>query len=54
MMGKDLQSVYQEPRAGDVRDSLADITKARAIGYEPQYNLEDGLRKTIQRFENAS
>lgn len=54
MMGKDLQPIYQESRAGDVRDSLADISKARAIGYEPQCSLEDGLRETIQRFENAS
>lgn len=54
ILDRDLQPVYQEPRAGDIRDSLADITKARAIGYEPQYNLEDGLRETIRRFENAS
>jgi UDP-glucose 4-epimerase len=53
IMGKDLQPIYQEPRAGDIRHSLADISKARAIGYEPQYSLEDGLRETIRRFDSA-
>ncbi len=42
IMGKDLQSEYQPPRVGDVRDSLADISKARAIGYEPKYSLDKG------------
>ena len=54
LMGKDLQSEYQPPRVGDVRDSLADISKARAIGYEPQYSLDEGLRETIKRLPSAS
>jgi len=52
-MGKSLHLKHQAPRFGDVRDSLADISKARAIGYEPRYSLADGLRETIKRFENA-
>lgn len=52
-MDKDLTPVYQEPRAGDVRDSLADISRARAIGYEPQYCLEDGLKETIRGSADA-
>jgi len=54
IIDRDLQPIYQEPRAGDVRDSLADISRARAIGYEPQYSLIDGLQETIRRFENKS
>jgi len=54
IMGRDLQPIYQEPRAGDIRDSLANISKAKAIGYEPQYSLEDGLREAIRRFADAS
>ena len=39
---------HEPPRAGDVRDSLADLTQARALlGYEPRVNLEDGLRLTF-------
>jgi UDP-glucose 4-epimerase len=54
IMGRDLQPTYQEPRAGDIRDSLADVSRARAIGYEPKCSLEDGLQETIRRFESAS
>jgi nucleoside-diphosphate-sugar epimerase len=44
----DAQSDYRPPRVGDVRHSLADITRARELlDYEPRVGLEDGLRKTI-------
>ncbi len=54
IMGKDLRFIYQERRAGDIRDSLADISKAKAAGYEIQYSLEGGLQETIRRFTDAS
>ena len=39
---------YGPPRAGDVRDSLADISAARkALGYEPLVGFEEGLRRTV-------
>jgi UDP-glucose 4-epimerase len=39
---------FGPPRAGDVRDSLADISAARsAFGFEPSVDLEDGLREYI-------
>jgi UDP-glucose 4-epimerase len=39
---------YESPRAGDVRDSLADLTRARALlGYEPRVGLEEGLKRTF-------
>lgn len=39
---------YESPRPGDVRHSQADITLARAVlGYEPQIELEEGLRLTF-------
>lgn len=48
-VGTDLAPVYQEARAGDVRDSQAEITKARELlGYTPTVSLEDGLRRTIE------
>jgi len=38
-----------DPVPGDVRDSLADISKAnKKIGYKPKYNLEKGLKETIK------
>jgi UDP-glucose 4-epimerase len=40
---------YREQRVGDVRHSLADITRARELlGYAPTVGLEEGLRKTIE------
>ena len=46
LTGKKLTPIYQEARLGDVRNSLADISKARLFGYEPKYSLEDGLAET--------
>ncbi len=54
IMGRDLQPIHREPRVGDIRDSQADISRARVIGYEPRYNLKDGLRETVRRFVDAS
>ena len=47
IMGKDLQPVHEERRVGEVTDSVADISRAASLGYEPLYSLETGLRETI-------
>ena len=48
LLGSNLDPVYAEARAGDVRDSLADITVARQLlGYEPGISFEEGLRRTV-------
>ena len=48
LLGSSLAPQYADARAGDVRDSLADITLARQVlGYEPLVSFEDGLRHTI-------
>lgn len=42
---------YADPKVGDVRHSLADITRARRLlGYEPKVMTEEGLRRTAQAF----
>ncbi|MHC4943933.1 MAG: SDR family oxidoreductase [Planctomycetota bacterium] len=44
-----VEPIYAEPRQGDVRHSLADISKARAaFGYQPLVDLEEGLRQTVE------
>jgi nucleoside-diphosphate-sugar epimerase len=49
VVGTDLRPIYKETRAGDVKDSQADITKARTLlGYTPLVGLEDGLRHTLE------
>jgi UDP-N-acetylglucosamine/UDP-N-acetyl-alpha-D-glucosaminouronate 4-epimerase len=48
VVGTSLQAIYKDERAGDVRDSQADITKAEALlGYTPTVSLEEGLRHTL-------
>ncbi len=54
IMGKNIELIHQDPRAGDVRHSLADISRARAFGYEPKYSLEEGLRETIRSFKHET
>lgn len=45
---------YGPPRAGDVRDSLAEISAAgRDLGYHPAVDVEEGLRRTIQWYREA-
>ncbi len=49
IVGTNLQPIYKEERAGDVKDSQADISKAKALlGYTPIVGLEEGLRHTIE------
>jgi nucleoside-diphosphate-sugar epimerase len=44
-----LRPAYVPPRAGDVRHSLADVSKARRrLGYEPRYRVAEGLAEAIQ------
>jgi UDP-N-acetylglucosamine 4-epimerase len=46
---KDQSPVYHDFRAGDVRHSLADITKARRLlGYSPAFRLGDGLALALE------
>ena len=48
LIGHDQPPIYAPPRPGDVRDSLADITRARTqIGYAPAVQFEDGLRRSV-------
>jgi len=45
--------VYEPHRAGDVKDSLADIRKAQgAFGYSPDYTVKKGLEETIAWFRS--
>ncbi len=50
LTGKDLPPIHQEPRLGDPRHTLADVSKAKSFGYEPKYDLKTGLKQTIEEF----
>jgi nucleoside-diphosphate-sugar epimerase len=54
-IGSGLEVKYGPTRHGDVKDSLADITRARTLlGYEPLVSLEEGLKKTIDWYRTAN
>ncbi len=47
-LGTDLEPEFRPSRAGDVRDSQADLARIRAaLGYEPAVDFEEGLRRTL-------
>ena len=47
----EVQPAYREPRAGDIRNSLADISSAsQQLGYKPVRRFEEGLTDTIEYF----
>lgn len=48
-IGGNMEPIHQDPRPGDIRHSLADISKAKTFGYEPKWSLEEGLKETIKR-----
>ena len=49
LVGANVEPIYEKPRAGDVRDSQADINKAaRLLGYKPLVTFEQGLKNTVE------
>lgn len=46
LAGVKAEPEFREVRAGDIRDSVSDISAARSVlGYEPEYDLKSGLRR---------
>ncbi|MDD3985370.1 MAG: NAD-dependent epimerase/dehydratase family protein [Methanobacterium sp.] len=52
VIGKDIKSRYEELRAGEIKHSLADISKAIAIGYIPKNGFREELEETIEWFKS--
>ena len=51
VLGRPLATRHTPPRAGDVRDTLADVSKARErLGYRPRVGFPEGLRRTVAAF----
>lgn len=47
-LGVSIEPIFGPDRAGDIKHSNADISKAKALlGYEPEYNFADGLKEAI-------
>jgi len=53
IVGKDVQPIYADPRPGDVKHSLADITRAEnLIGFKPVVSFNEGLQKAIEWYRD--
>ena len=51
VLGKKIEPVHKPARAGDVRDSQADSTRARELlGWKPSVTFEEGLKRTVEWF----
>jgi nucleoside-diphosphate-sugar epimerase len=54
LVGASVEPIFADVRAGDVKDSQADIEKARRmLGYEPIVRFEDGLKKTVDWYRTS-
>lgn len=54
-LGTSLQPNFEPARAGDVRDSLADISLARKLlKYEPVIGFDEGLRRTVEYYKSLT
>lgn len=53
IMNSDIEATHREERAGDIHDSLADISKGRELlGYNPEVKFKQGLEETVAWFKN--
>jgi UDP-glucose 4-epimerase len=52
-MGKDIEPLYEDERAGEIKHSVADISKAMSlIGYSPKKDFKEELVETVNWFKN--
>jgi len=55
ILGASLSPIYDLPRQGEVRHSLADISQAaERIGFSPQVSFQEGLRKTVAWYQGVA
>lgn len=54
IIGSEIEPQYLDPRPGDVKHSLADISVARdKLGFQPLVSIENGLARTCEYFKNS-
>jgi UDP-N-acetylglucosamine/UDP-N-acetyl-alpha-D-glucosaminouronate 4-epimerase len=53
LAGTSMEPLRHEPRTGDVKDSQADISKAKSLlGYQPTVSSEEGLKRTLEWYRS--
>ena len=54
LLGTEVEPTYADPRPGDVRHSLADISRAQQdLDFRPEIDFEDGLAQTVEYYKHA-
>ena len=52
-LGVDIEPIFGPDRAGDIKHSNADISKAREkLGYDPEWSFERGIKEAIEWYKN--
>jgi len=55
VVGRQVQPQFEQERRGDVKHSLADISRARQyLGYQPQVSFEEGICRTVEWAQEGS
>src|SRR4051812_12331578 len=55
VLGTNVEPVFEPARAGDVRESLADISVARKLlKYEPKIGFDEGLKRTVEYYRSVA
>jgi len=52
IMEKDINPIYENERAGEIKHSVADISKAKSIGYIPKNDFKEELIETVEWFKD--
>lgn len=53
ILGKDVKPIYANERSGDIKHSLADISKAKSLGYDPKADFKEELTETVEWFRKV-
>jgi UDP-glucose 4-epimerase len=53
IIGIDIQPIYEKERPGDIKYSLADISKAKSLGYDPKADFKEELKETVEWFKKV-
>ena len=54
IIGKDISPIYENERAGEIKHSVADISKAKSIGYIPKNDFKEELIETVEWFKKLN
>lgn len=54
VMETEVEPVYEDARVGDIKHSLADVSKAKSFGFEPEDNFREELKETVRWFAGGS